>query len=206
MNISRRDFIAGAGSACAIGAVATGCMTVPTAETARMGGVAVGSATGIVLDQCEVENEVRSRIIELVGLCRGVAPQDGETVWDAWTRTAGVRVDDLVASGKITKLQGDLILVAFSLVVKGLQILVFRHPEVGIYGEIAIAAIGGFCDAFLEVYRPDDASGAVDCQGCLPVDAAALRELRTSFELDDLRVKSMRVRTMRPPRRQRSVR
>lgn len=177
MNISRRNFLAGAG-AIGVSAAVTGCHTLPTEETLKKIGTAFGGATGLVLDQCAIEPEVRNTIILIVGKCRGVAPQEGETLWDAWLKAAKIEVADLVTAGTLTKTQGELVLVAFELVLKGLQLLVEKHPEVGTYCSLTVAAVGGFCDGFLAVYKPADGG----CDGCCEIDMQAYKALQKTFE------------------------
>lgn len=196
MNISRRNFLVGAG-ATGVSAAVIGCHTLPTEDKMYGIGVGFGGSTGLVLDQCDVEPEVRNRIIEIVNICRTVVPQEGETVWDAWSRSASAYVGELVKSGKLTAVQGELTMAAFNLVVKGLKLLVERHEEVGTYGALAIAAIGGFCDGFLSVYKPADANGDCPdcCEGGCTIDANAVRKLRKSGEMGTLRVKVLMVKT-----------
>ena len=195
MNISRRNFLAGAG-AIGVSAAVGGCHTLPTEDTMRRIGTAFGGATGLVLEQFDVDPDVRNTIITIVGKCRGVAPQDGETVWDAWMKAARNEVADLVTAGKLTKTQGELVLVAFELVVKGLQLLVEKHQEIGTYCGLTVAAIGGFCDGFLAAYKPANAAAAESVE----VDAAAygaLRRSREAYRLQAIRPRAYPSRNMK---------
>lgn len=197
MNISRRNFLTGAG---ALGAAAAlpGCHTLQTEEKTYAVGTAFGGTTGLVLDQCDIEAEVRNRIITIVGLCRTVVPKEGQTVWDAWYESAKAYVDAAVQGGELTPTQGDLILAGYSLVLKGLKLLVERHPEVGTYGALTVAAIGGFCDGFLAVYKPID--GEHGCEdGCceITIDQKAFKALKASAEVRSFRLKALRAAVAR---------
>lgn len=190
MNISRRSFIGGAVS---VGAAATlaGCKAIPSEDAINKIGLAFGATTGLVMDQCDIDDESRNVIIDIVNRGYTVVPAEGETVYQAWKRVAAQHVAKLVADGKVTEIQADLILTGFDLVLKGLTLLIARHPEIGVYGAITIAALKGFCDGFLYVYKPVNANQDL---AEVTIDAKALKELTGSRERSAVGVKALRIR------------
>lgn len=179
MNITRRSFLAGA-TAIGVTAAVNGCKTVPSKDTMRKLGLAFGASTGLVLDQCALEDKARNVIIDIVNRGYMVVPAEGQTIFDAWKETAESHVATLITDGKITTTEGDLILTAFDLVLTGFAILIDRNPEIGTYGELAIVAIGGFCAGFLTVYKPANATNG--CDGSCEIDMQVYRALQVSTE------------------------
>lgn len=179
MNITRRSLLTGA-TAIGVATVVNGCKTVMSTEAMRKLGLAFGASTGLVLDQCALEDKARNVIIDIVNRGYRVVPAEGQTIFDAWKATAENHVATLITDGKITTTEGDLILTAFDLVLTGFALLIDRNPEIGTYGELAIAAIGGFCAGFLTVYKP--ANAANGCDGSCEIDMQVYRALQVSTE------------------------
>lgn len=187
--MNRREFLTGCSLTAA--AVLTGCKHPPTEDGIRKIGAAFGAATGLVLDQCDLDAKSRNAIIDIVNRGYTVVPAEGQTIFDAWKEVAKRHVEALVLDGTITATQGDLILSAFDLVLKGVALLIEKHPDIGTYGALTIAAIEGFCNGFLAVYKPIDANGVCTdcCEDCL-IDVKAFKVLRKSAEARQVIVRS----------------
>lgn len=180
MNISRRNFLAGAG-AIGVSAAVSGCKYPPSDEKGRKIGVGVGGATGLVLDACGLDDESRNATIEIVtGICT-TTPQEGETIEQCWTRIAEETVKRLQEAGKLTSAQAAAVLAAFKLVIKAWQILEERHPEVKAWCSFTVAVVNGFCTGFLAVYKPANCNGGCD-EGCCEIDMQAYKALQTTAE------------------------
>lgn len=179
--MNRREFLTGCTMAAA--AVVTGCKHVPTEDSVRKIASAFGGTTGFVLDQCELDSKSQDVIIYIVTLGYTIVPSEGQTVFDAWKDIARRHVESLVTGGRITAMQGDLILSAFDLVLKGVALLVERYPDVGTYGSLTTAAVEGFCNGFLAVYKPADQNGVcTDCCEECTIDVKTFKALKRSAE------------------------
>lgn len=179
MNVSRRNFILGGAATAAL----SGCRFVPTPDQGKVIGKGVGGATGLVMDPCVSDNDVRNAIVEVAERIGRCAPQEGETVREAWTRIANAHVKELIDAGKITQVQGAAIIAAFKLLLAGWAILEARHPQVKVWSELTVAVIGGFCEGFLAVFKPANEAPCDDCT----VDPKAYKALRNARECYELR-------------------
>lgn len=179
MNATRRNFILGGAAAAAL----SGCRSVPTPGQGKAIGKGVGGATGLVMDPCVSDDGVRNAIVDVVERIGRCSPQDGETVREAWTRTANAHVKELVDAGKVSQVQGSAILAAFDLLLKGWAILEERHPQVKVWSELTVAVVGGFCEGFLAVFKPVNGAPCGDCT----VDPKAYKALRDSREFMRMR-------------------
>lgn len=184
MNISRRDFVKNLGAA-SIGGVmvgfVSGCKYVPSIEQIGIISIGVGKATGLVCNLCKIDDKSRAVIIEIVGKVRGCVPATGETFYANLMKIAEEHTKILIDAGKISNEQGELILVAFALVAKGIDYLFTRlDPKVRTMTDLVLAGIGGFCDGFLTTFKP-----ANDCPDCTikidftGVDMEAYKYLKT---------------------------
>ena len=179
--MNRREFLKG----CTLSAVAavSGCKHVPTEDSVRKIASAFGGTTGLVLDQCELDSKSQDVIIYIVTLGYTIVPSEGQTIFDSWKDIARRHVESLITGGRITAMQGDLILSAFDLVLKGIALLVERYPDVGTYGSLTTAAVEGFCNGFLAVYKPADQNGVcTDCCEECTIDVKTFKALKSSEE------------------------
>jgi len=126
-----------------------GCKTVPTVETVRLIGRAGGTATALVLNQCDIDASAYSVITNIVSNLGGCTPKDGETLQQAWERTAQEHTDIMVAKGTLTPQQGAMVMAGFRLVVKGYDLLLVYYPSIAVYAELTTSAIDGFSEGFL---------------------------------------------------------
>ena len=188
--MNRREFITGC-SLTAAAAIA-GCKHPISDDSMRKIAFAFGGTTGLVLDQIDgIDAKSRNAIIDIVNRGYTIVPAEGQTIFDAWKEVAKRHVEALVLDGTITATQGDLILSAFDLVLKGVALLIERHPEIGTYGSLTVSAIEGFCNGFLAVYKPVDANDS--CSDCT-VDVKAFKALKSSHEARNVKFASIRLR------------
>ena len=179
--MNRREFLAGCSLTAA--AVITGCKHPPTEDGTRKIATAFGAATGLALDQCDIDAKSRNAIIDIVNRGYTVVPAEGQTILDAWKEVAKRHVEALVLDATITVTQGDLVLSAFDLVLKGVALLIEKHPDIGTYGSLTVAAIEGFCNGFIAIYKPIDTNGScTDCCEDCTIDVKAFKALRASAE------------------------
>ena len=191
--MNRREFLKG----CTLSAVAavSGCKHAPTEDGMKKIAYAFGGTTGFALDQYDIDEKSRNAIIDIVSRGYTVVPDEGQTVFDAWKDIAKRHVESLVTGGRITAMQGDLILSAFDLVLKGVALLVERYPDVGTYGSLTVAAIEGFCSGFLAVYKP--AASDVECTDCCEectIDVKTFKALKRSAEAGKVSISSRSTR------------
>ena len=186
MDVSRRNFIAG-GAAVGITAAVSGCKNPPVDELGRTVGRGVGGATGLVLDQCGLKDEARNAVVGVVERIGACTPSEGESVSGAISRVAEEHVAELISGGRLTQVQGAAVSAAVTLLLKGWAIVEYRYPEAKAWCGFSAAAIGGFCDGFLSVYKPAD-SGENACGGCCEIDVQAFRALQATPEAKSLGV------------------
>lgn len=157
---SRKDFLKGFLAVTATGTVATtvtGCKSLPTAEAMYSASMAIGYATGMIANQCKIRTDDRQIVIDIVNIVSKTVPAEGQTFEDAWTPIAKAHIQKLIDEGKIDKGIGDIILVAFAVVVKGIDyIFEIRFPKAKLYKDLVIAAIDGFTTGFLTVFTPEN--------------------------------------------------
>lgn len=157
---SRKDFLKGFLAVTATGTVATtvtGCKSLPTAEAMYSASMAIGYATGMIANQCKIRTEDRQIVIDIVNIVSKTVPAEGQTFEDAWTPIAKAHIQKFIDEGKIDKGIGDIILVAFAVVVKGIDyIFEIRFPKAKLYKDLVIAAIDGFTTGFLTVFTPEN--------------------------------------------------
>lgn len=167
----RKDFLKGLVAATATGTVATtvtGCKSLPTVEVMYSTSLAIGYATGMIANQCKIRTEDRQIVIDIVNIVSQTVPAEGQTFEEAWTPIAKEHVQKLIDEGKIDKGLGDIILVAFAVVVKGIDyIFEVRFPKAKLYKDLVIAAIDGFTTGFLTVFKPENTEEINgECDAC----------------------------------------
>lgn len=140
--------------AAAAALVVTGCATIPTVEKMFTLSRAVGYAAGLVTNEIEMDAAVRNQVIDVwteVAVC---IPETNQTFEAAWTPIARRHVDELVKEGKIDDAQATLIMLAFNAAVNGVDYIFVRYPEAKMYKELTVAALDGFNEGFLLVFKP----------------------------------------------------
>lgn len=143
----------------AIAAAATvfciGCKSLPTAEVMKATATSIGYAAGLVANETKIDDKARNTIVEIVNEVAKVVPEKGQKFEDAWTPVAKEIVAKLIAEGKITDGIGTISLAAFGVAVKGIDyIFDVRYPKAREYEELVSAAVSGFTEGFLTVFKP----------------------------------------------------
>lgn len=133
----------------------TGCKTLPTPEVMKSTAKSIGVAAGMVANETPINDKARNTVVAIMEEVAKVTPKEGQSFEDAWTPVAKEIVAKLIAEGKIDEGVGNLSLVAFGFVVKGLDyIFTVRYPKARQYEELVSAAIAGFTEGFLSVFKP----------------------------------------------------
>jgi len=133
----------------------TGCKSIPSTDQMYLTSQTIGVATGLVANQCKIDDESRNAVVEIMNEVVQCIPETNQTFEVAWTPIAQAHVNKLIADGKIDAGQGALIMAAFNVVVKGIDyIFEIRYPKAKQYKELVIAAVDGFSDGFLAVFKP----------------------------------------------------
>lgn len=141
--------------AMALSCIFAGCKSVPTVDTMKTTAEAVGKAAGYVANQTKIDDKSRTVVIEIMARASQVVPGEDQTFVDAWMPIAKEVTDKLVAEGKIDEGQAALIDGAFGVVCKGLDYLVtVRYPKAKQYENLVSAAVKGFTEGFLTVFKP----------------------------------------------------
>jgi len=156
----------------ALGALlVAGCATTPGTELVYAVAKGIGAATGMTLNNVEMDEETHNAIATVTTDVLQVIPQPGQTLDEAWGDTARKHTQILVDRGSITSNQATVVLAAYSLTVKGWALVEARYPRIRADRDLINAALTGFGDGFTQVFRPTDCN---DCTlGCCPVDMKA---------------------------------
>lgn len=145
-------------SALAAAAVLTGCKSIPSVDSMEKTSKAVGVATALVANKVKMTEDQCEAIVYIVGQVKSTVPASGQSFEAAWTPIAKANVQKLVSEGKLTAVEGEVVLTAFSVVVKGVDYIFYvRYPKAKQYEELTRAAVKGFCEGFLAYF---------DCEGC----------------------------------------
>lgn len=148
-------------SVVAAAVVLAGCKSIPSASSMEKTSKAVGAAAALVANQTKMSDAQCEAVVSAMKQVRECVPAAGQSFDEAWTPIAKATVQKFVDEGKITKLEGDIVLMAFSVAVKGVDyIFDVRYPKARQYEELTRAAVGGFCDGFLAYFN---CGGCSDC-------------------------------------------
>lgn len=159
--------------------VCSGCKSLPTADVMRATATSIGYAAGIVANETKIDDKARNTIVEVMNAVAIVVPQEGQTFDEAWTPAAKGIVAKLIADGKIDERGGTIALTAFGVAVKGVDyIFTVRYPKAREYEELVAAAVSGFADGFLTVFKPVDGEEAKSAK--IKADEAAYKWLKAN--------------------------
>lgn len=150
----------------------TGCKSLPTAEVMEKTAYSIGIAAGLIANETKIDDKARNTVVDIVNEVSRVVPKEGQSFEDAWTPVAKEIVAKLIADGKIDQGVGTIVLTAFSVAVKGIDyIFDVRYPKARAYEELVSAAVKGFTEGFLTVFKPVDKAKGVDLSGKADKDA-----------------------------------
>jgi hypothetical protein len=143
--------------ALALGIGMVGCTSLPSSDTMYSTTCAIGVATGMVANGTDIDDASRNAICDIMNEVSQCIPETNQTFSAAWTPIAKAHADSLVADGKITAEQGVLVMKAFDIVVSGIDyVFEVRYPKAKQYKELVSAAVDGFTDGFLSVFKQVD--------------------------------------------------
>lgn len=138
----------------------SGCKTLPTPAELETASYAIGVSTAMVCNMAKISDKDRQIVIDIMNEVKYCCPTAGQTVVDAWTKTAQDYVKNLVEAKEITETEGQLILKTFDVVASAVDYMIrVRWPKIGQYTDLVLAATNGFCDGFLVVFKPANANG-----------------------------------------------
>ena len=121
---------------------------------------------------------MRNTVVAIMEEVARVTPKQGQSFEEAWTPVAKEIVAKLIAEGKIDDGIGNISLAAFSIAVKGLDyIFTVRYPKAKEYEELVNAAVTGFTEGFLTIFKPVDAENVKGANAPKP-DEEALKWLK----------------------------
>ena len=138
----------------------SGCKTLPTPAELETASYAIGVSTAMVCNMTKINDKDRQIVIDIMNEVKYCCPTAGQTVVDAWTKTAQDYVKKLVDAKEITEAEGLLIFKTFGVVASAADYMMrVRWPKIGQYTDLVLAATNGFCDGFLVVFKPANANG-----------------------------------------------
>ena len=136
----------------------SGCKTLPTPAELETASYAIGVSTAMVCNMTKISDKDRQIVIDIMNEVKYCCPTAGQTVVDAWTKTAQDYVKKLVDAKEITEAEGLLIFKTFGVVASAADYMMrVRWPKIGQYTDLVLAATNGFCDGFLAAFKPADA-------------------------------------------------
>lgn len=138
----------------------SGCKTLPTPAELENASYATGVSTAMVCNMTKISDKDRQIIIDIMNEVKYCCPTAGQTIVEAWAKTAQDYVKKLVDSKEITEVEGQLILKTFDVVASAADYMIrIRWPKIGQYADLVLAVTNGFCDGFLVVFKPANTNG-----------------------------------------------
>lgn len=140
-----------------------GCKITPSAETMYNIATSVGYSAGLIVNQLDMPNQDRNAMIDIVNEVIYVVPETNQTFEAAWTPIADRHVAVLIDEGKIDATQGNIILLGFSALTKGIDWLFDKYPKARNTKDLVVAVIDGGATGFLQVVHPVNFAAASAC-------------------------------------------
>ena len=160
----------------------SGCKSLPSPEVMKATATSIGVAAGMVANETPIDDKARNTVVAIMEEVAKVTPKQGQSFEEAWTPVAKEIVAKLIAEGKIDDGIGNISLAAFSIAVKGLDyIFTVRYPKAKEYEELVNAAVSGFTEGFLTIFKPVDAEKVKGADAPKP-DAEALKWLKENVK------------------------
>jgi len=141
-----------------------GCATMPSTEKMYNASYAIGVSGGLVANMTDMDADTRNAVCDILGIVSVVIPATNETFEAAWTETAQKHTQKLIEEGKIDEKQGQLVMAAFKVAVKGLDYVFIVYPKAKAYKELVVASVDGFTSGFLAVFKPINAVSRCGCK------------------------------------------
>ena len=144
----------------AVIAILAGCKTVPTPAELESASYAIGVSTALVCNMTKISDKDRQIIIDIMNDIKYTCPTAGQTIAEAWTKTAQDYVKNLIDAKEITEIEGALIIKTFNTIVSAADYMMrVRWPKIGQYTDLVLAVTNGFCDGFLTCFKPANTNG-----------------------------------------------
>lgn len=144
---------------CAACAMVVGCdfiKTLPTDEQMTNAAKAIGTAAGLVANAVDIDATARVVVVDIVSKVESSVPETNQTFAAAWTPIAQQHVAKLVEDKKLDAAQGQLVVMAFTTAVDGIDyVFDVRYPEAKQHKNLVSAATHGFCTGFLSAFKKD---------------------------------------------------
>lgn len=138
-------------------ALVTGCKSIPSSDTLYITSKSIGVSVALVANETKIDDTVRNEIVNIVTLVNAYVPSTNETITASLDKICKDYVEKIYNEGKITKEQKKLILDASTLVVDGIDYVVYvRYPKIGDNAVLVEAVVHGYCDGFLTYFKPVD--------------------------------------------------
>lgn len=169
----------------AVGAIAatvlTGCKNTPTPEVMYKTANAIGVSAGMVANASNIPDDTRTVVVDIVKEVDKCIPRTNQTFEAAWTPVAEAHVEKLVADGKLTNYNKDLVLKTFNIAVCGIDyIFDVRYPEARQYQDVVESAVHGFTEGFLVVFKSTTTLSATPKE---EFDSQAFEYLKTKTQM-----------------------
>ena len=127
-----------------------GCKQVPTPEKMEKTAKAAGYTAGLVVKQTVTKEKSIDTITNIMTQVSTCVPTNGQTFVEAWTPVAQKYVDTLVEKNKITKTEGELVMLGVDLATSGIDYVFDKvYPKAREYEELVNAAVRGFTKGFM---------------------------------------------------------
>lgn len=172
MNINRKNFLFGLFGIGVAGVGIEGCTTIPTIDTIKSGGIAVGKAAGFVVKNIEIDENGKRTIAYILKKAQFCIPTGDETFEGKWGAIAKEHIGILVSRGDIDEKKGELLYSAFVIILKGVEYLfAVRYPAAKAYTDLAVNGIAGFVEGFIMVYGDDQLASRKNIREMVDMDA-----------------------------------
>lgn len=134
----------------------SGCKTTWTVEKVDTLAFAAGTATAKVANiyDDKITTQTRNATIEVMSKLQYSIPDTNETFHTKWTEIASIHLDTLVTSKKITEVQKDKIMITVNMVTSAIDRFCDKHDGVKQSKEYTSAIVHGFCNGFLNNFKP----------------------------------------------------
>lgn len=139
----------------------------PTAEQINATATAIGYAAGLVANTTKIKDDARNALVTVLNEVRSCVPSEGQSFTDAWAPVIKMKVNELVAAGKINEATGAIVTSVAIMAAQAVDYLFdVRFPEAKKYEELVRAGASGALDGFLAVFKPVNCNDCEECDDC----------------------------------------
>lgn len=136
-----------------VGIAFTGCVKdeVPSVEKISAVAKAVGYTAGYACELSKTKTEVKEAISAVLDSAALVVPAVDQTFTDAWGKIVTKEIEQLVASGKLTQEQSEVVKVCANAATAGLDYVFNRYPKAKAVQDRVSAAVANFVAGYKSV-------------------------------------------------------